>query len=155
MQLLNDNLLPLSSLDPVFCCIRSKKIILELMDDYLRPRLYFVRGLVQEVNCQLLELFFAEVTQSFEELTMKLEPWAEVKTFTFIELFQCVWIDELAIAMGCYELSPQIEDFVKGRNYGHLILHGRQLCHVLPGPFLDISEARYNGFLKSLHSERS
>jgi hypothetical protein len=84
---------------------------------------------------------------------VKLEPWAEVKTFTFVELFECVWIDELAIAMGCYELSPQIEDFVRGRNYGHLILHVRQLCHILPGPFLDISEARYNGFLKGLHGD--
>jgi hypothetical protein len=124
------------------------------MDDYLRPRLESFWGLVQEVNCQFLELFFAEVTQSFEELTVKLEPWAEVKTFTFVELFECVWIDELAIAMGCYELSLQIEDFVKGRNYGHLVLHVRQLCHILPGPFLDISEARYNGFLKGLHGER-
>jgi hypothetical protein len=106
------------------------------------------------VNCQFLELFFAEVTQSFEELTVKLEPWAEVKMFTFIELFECVWIDELAIAMGCYELSSQIKDFIRGHNYGHLILHVRQLCHILPGPFLDISEVRYNGFLKGLHGER-
>jgi hypothetical protein len=56
--------------------------------------------------------------------------------------------------MGCYELSPQIEDFVRGRNYGHLILHVRQLRHILPRPFLDISEVRYNGFLEGLHGDR-
>jgi hypothetical protein len=61
MQFLNDNLLPLSPLDPVFCCIHSWKVTFEFMDDYLRPRLKSVRGLVQEVNCQLLELLLAEV----------------------------------------------------------------------------------------------
>jgi hypothetical protein len=61
----------------------------ELMNNYLRPRLYSVWDLVQEVNCQLLELLHAEVTQSLEELMMKLEPRAEVKSF-FSLIFFCV-----------------------------------------------------------------
>src|SRR5450759_1023512 len=112
MQLLNHNLLPLPPLYPVFCCIRPRKDTLESMDDYLRPPLKSSRGLAQEVNCQLLVLLLAKVTQSFEELTMKLEPWAIVEFLSFSELLLRVLIDELTIAVGCDEFRPQLKGLI-------------------------------------------
>jgi hypothetical protein len=74
------------------------------MNYYLRPWLYSVWGLIQEVSCQLFEFVLIEITQSFKELPVKLELRAEVKSFVFVELFLCIGINELSIVVGCYEV---------------------------------------------------
>ena len=127
MQLLDYAFFPLPLLDPVLRCISSSQVTFELMNKYLWPSLYFVSGLIQEVCCQLLKLIFTKISQSLEELAVKLEPGSEVKSFALVELLLCVGINELSIAIGCYEVCPQSEYFVRGRYYCYLVLYVRQL----------------------------
>jgi hypothetical protein len=97
------------------------------MNNYLWPSLYSVCGLIQEVSCQLFKLIFSKILQSLEELAVKLEPGAEVKSFALVELLLGVRINELSIAVGCYEVCPQSKYFVRGRYNCHLVLYVEQL----------------------------
>lgn len=97
------------------------------MNNYLWPSLYSVCGLIQEVSFQLFKLIFSKVYQSLEELAMKLEPGAQVKSFALVKLLLGVGINELSIAVGCYEVCPQSKYFVRGHYNCYLVLYIEQL----------------------------
>lgn len=127
MQLLDYDFILLPPLDPIHCCISLWQVTFELMNNYLWPSLYSVCGLIQEVSCQLFELVFIKIPYSLEELTVKLELGAEVKSFALIELLLGIRINEFSIVVGCYEVCPQRKYFVRGRYDCYLVLYDGQL----------------------------
>jgi hypothetical protein len=112
IQLLDKTLFPLPPLDLVLRCISSRQVILELMNNYLRPRFYSFCDLIQEVSYQLLKLVLTEITQSLKELAVKLELQEKVKSFTLVELLLHVWINKLSIDVRCNEVRSQRENLV-------------------------------------------